>query len=181
VRQRVYCSDYSPDAAISALKSTIVILPLITLFVALNWTSQVLVVVFAAIFSLTPALAQGKASGVKSLISTMLGGLVALFLFCLLVAVPEFHFFVALMLPTFLLFGAGIFSTRPSARYLGSAATAVIVLLGSVMDAGTSIADQLIARILLIGSATVYIVVALIVLDRLGSRKAKDSAESVSV
>ena len=162
-----YNPDYAPQAARTALESTLVSLPLITLFIALNWTDQVLVAVYAAIFSLNPALSRGKASGVKALISTMLGGLIAMVSFFLLIAVPEFHFFIVLMLPIFLLLGAGIFSTHASAKYLGSAATALIVLLGSVMDAEASIADEFFVRVLLIGAATLYIVVALSVLDHL--------------
>lgn len=159
-------SGYQRPAALAALKSTLATLPLIVLFIALNWTSQVLVAIFVAIFSLSPALASTRAAGLKSLISTLMGGAIALGLYQLLVAVPEFHFFVVLMLITFLLLGAAIFSDRPDAKYMGSAATTVVVLLGSVMGEGASIADKFLGRIVLIAAATLYMVAALHVLER---------------
>ena len=89
----------------------------------------------------------------------------------LLVAVPEFHFFVILMFLVLLLFGSGIFSDNPNAKYLGSAATGVIILLASVMDQGASITDALLIRVLLIAAATLYVVTALAVLDRFAFKR----------
>ena len=68
---------YSREAALAALKSTIAVLPLATLFIAEGWTSQLLVLVYAAIFSLSPELSKGMAASLKSLTSTLIGGLAA--------------------------------------------------------------------------------------------------------
>jgi hypothetical protein len=161
---------YSREAALAALKSTVAILPLATLFISASWTGQILVLVFAAIFSLSPEVSKGKAAGLKSLASTLIGGLAALAFYWLLVAVPEFPFFLALMSLTTLLFGSGIFSDSSNAKYLSSAAIALVILIGSSMGEGVSIADKFITRVVLIGLATLYVVAALAVLDRLFSR-----------
>ncbi len=157
---------YVPAAASAALKSTLVVLPIAALFIALEWTGQILVMVFAAIFSLSPHISKGAEAALNSLKSTLIGGLAALVFYWLLVAVPEFHFFIALMLLTALLFGQGIFSETPTAKYLSSAFVAIIVLVGGSMGDGADIVGKLFMRVILISAAAVYIVAALSVLER---------------
>ena len=60
-----YKPGYSAPAAAFALKSTIVALPIAIVFIANNWSSQILVMVFAAIFTLSPNLDKGKEAGSK--------------------------------------------------------------------------------------------------------------------
>lgn len=158
---------YVPQAARAALKSTAVILPLAVLFITLDLASQVLVLVMAAIFSLMPDLSKGRQAGTNSLISTLLGGATALLVYWAIVAVPEFHFFVALMLLITLLFAAAIFSGRPRASYMSSAATTVIVLIGSLMGDDANFSDVFITRLVLIFAATSYVVAALHLLNQL--------------
>ena len=93
-----YKPGYSAPAAAFALKSTIVALPIAIVFIANNWTSQILVMVFAAIFTLSPNLDKGKEAGMNSIKSTLIGGGVAFFVYWALVAVPEYHFLVLLII-----------------------------------------------------------------------------------
>ncbi len=111
---------YVPEAALAALKSTLIILPLAALFIAMEWTGQILVMVYAAIFSLSPVLSTGKAAALKSLTSTVVGGLAALVFYWLIVAVPEFHFFIALMLLTTLVFALGSGNSQQRAVIAGA-------------------------------------------------------------
>ena len=169
-------SEYSAPAANRALKSTLVILPLAVLFVAGSLSGQVLVLVFAAIFSLSPDIVKGRAAGRASFISTLVGGAAALVFYVLIVALPELHFFVALMLLATLLFGAGIFAGRAFSPYLSSAATAMIILVGSAMGEDVDIADEFAVRVLLIVLATLYVVAALAVLERVVPGSAANNA-----
>ncbi len=157
---------YVPAAANAALKSTLVTLPLAVLFIAADLASQVLVLVMAAIFSLMPDLAKGRAAGVKSLKSTLIGGVTAFAIYWAIVAVPEFHFFVAVIFLTTLAFGSAIFSAGPNAQYMSSAATTVIVLIGSVMGDDANFSDVFVTRLLLIAAATLYVVAAMHLLER---------------
>ena len=152
-------------AASAALKSTLVVLPIAVLFIAMEWTEEILVMVFAAIFSLSPEISKGKIAALNSLTSTLIGGLSALVFYWLIVAIPEFHFFVALMLLTALLFGQGIFSGNSMAKYLSSAFVAIIVLVSGSMGEGADITEKFVMRVLLISAAAVYIVAALSVLE----------------
>ena len=158
---------YVPAAADAALRSTLVILPLAVVFIALNWASQALVLVMVAVFTLMPDLTKSRAAGIKSLTSTLIGGLTALLVYWLIVAVPELHFFALVMLVVMLSFASAIFSGGPRAAYMGSAATTVIVLIGSLMGDDASFTDVFVTRVSLIGAATVYVVLALGLMQRL--------------
>ncbi len=163
---------YSRQAAVTAFQSTCAVLPLAVLFLSLNLTSQLLIMIMAAIFSLMPEVAKGTAMAMKTMTSTLIGGSAAVFFFFLIVAVPELHFFIALMFFFTLIFAMGMFSEKPYAVYLSSAVTTLIILLGSSMGEGASITEVFISRVLLISGATLYIVIVMTVLEHLWSRKA---------
>jgi len=162
-------SGYQPGflapAAEAALKSTIVVMPIAIIFIANNWVSQLLVLVFAAIFSLSPNLDKGKEAGMNSIKSTLIGGAAACVFYWALVAVPEYHFLILLMFFASLSFGAAINSGRAIAKYLPSAMVAMIILVNSSLGEDASFSEVLLLRILLISMATIYVVIALKVLD----------------
>jgi uncharacterized membrane protein YccC len=164
-------AGYSAAAAEAALKSTVVALPIALLFIANNWTNQILVMVFAAIFTLSPNLEKGKEAGVNSINSTLLGGAVAVFVFWLLVAVPEYHFLIALMFFVSLCFGAAINSTLAIAKYLPSAMVAMIILVNSSLGEGADFSEKFIMRVVFISMAAIYVVVALKVMDTYWPKK----------
>jgi len=122
-------SGYSPVAAKNALKSTIIIWPMASLFIMFNGVDYLLVMVFSSIFILKPELSVGKQAGVNSLISTLLGGVCALVFYGLIVALPEFYFYIILMFLTTLYFAINIFSGESKSKYYGSAFTVLLILI----------------------------------------------------
>ncbi|VAW64651.1 putative membrane protein [hydrothermal vent metagenome] len=156
---------YSPAAAQSALKSTLIIFPMASLFIAFNLMDYLLVMIFSAIFILKPELSAGKEAGKNSLISTLLGGLCAMIFYWLIVAVPEYIFYITLMFLTTLFFGRKIYSTKPSAKYYGSAYITLLILVNGSMAEGADFSQLLVNRILLIILATGYILITLKLLD----------------
>lgn len=159
-------AGYSPAAALAALKSTIVVLPIAVVFITFDWISQLLVLVFAAIFSLSPDIVKGRSAGVNSIISTVIGGLSAAVYYAFIVAVPEFFFFLTLMLFSTLVFGLVIFSGKSYAKYYASAFTAMFILVNSSTAEGADFTSNFLLRLLLILLATVYVVISLMVLER---------------
>lgn len=179
-----YQPGYSAPGAVFALKSTIVALPIALVFLANNWTGQILVMVFAAIFTLSPNLDKGKEAGMNSIKSTLIGGVVAFFVYWLLVAVPEYFFLILLMFATSLGFGIAINSGKPIAKYLPSAMVAMIILVNSSLAEDTNFSDVFVKRILFISLAAIYVVTALRVLDAFWSKKETvnpSSSDSVAV
>lgn len=169
-------SGKGSTAAIAAVKSVIVVLPIAILFLAMNWVSEVLVIVFVAFFSLVPKASASFAEGLKALVSNVIGGLAAIIFYWLIVAVPQFHFFVVLMLFTMLIFGKAIFSSRPWSQYLPSASITMLVLIGSSIGENVDFAGTLVTRILLIGLSVLYAVGAMGILDWMLAGRDNDSS-----
>ena len=158
-------NSYSPVAAAAALKSTLVVLPIVTLFIVYNLSGQLLVMVFAAIFSLTPDIAKGKIAASNSIKSTLIGGMYAWAVYWLLVAVPEFYFFMFLMFFIALGFARKMFSDGPMAGYFSSAFVAMFVLVNSSLGVEGDITSAFLWRVIFITLAAIYVVVALKVLE----------------
>jgi len=156
---------YSRMAALLALKSTAAVLPIAIFFISFNLSGQLLVMVNAAIFSLSPDVAKGRQAGVKSVVTTLAGGVAAWVFYYVLIVVPEFYFLVALMLLTTMLFAMLIFSGRPRAGYYGSAFVALIILVNSSLSAGSDFGANFAWRVIFLTLATVYVVVALRILE----------------
>ncbi len=165
---------YSPVAARTAFKSTLIIFPLASLFIFFNLMDYLLVMIFAALFILKPELSKGKEAGRNSLISTILGGACAWVFYWLIVAVPEYHFYIVLMLLTTLIFAMNIFSAKPTAKYYGSALIALLILVNGSMAEGSDFAALFAMRIILIVLAVLYIVTALKILDSYWPAQQKD-------
>ena len=167
---------FSAPAAKSALKSTLVVLPIASLFIIFDLMDYLLVLIFSAIFILKPELSKGKEAGRNSLISTVLGGVCAWIFYWLIVAVPEYHFFIALMLLTTLIFGMNIFSQKPTAKYYGSALVALLVLVNGSMGEGSGFTTLFVLRVTLIVLAVSYITAMLKVLDSYWPAKNENAA-----
>jgi len=161
-----YNKAYSKVAAKLALKSTLVTFPIAAVFITYGLSDYILVMIFSAIFILKPDLSEGKEAGKNSLLSTLLGGVFAWFFYWLIVAVPQFHFYLMLLLVTTLFFGRNIFSGSNMSKYYSSGFIALLVIVNSAMAADANFNAILIQRILLISGAIVYIVCALKVIER---------------
>jgi hypothetical protein len=152
---------YMPHAARGATLTVIVVAPLMTAFLYLNWTSNLLVLIYAGIMSLQGNLAHGLYDLKKYLIATAIGGSVAVPFYLLIVAVPEFHFFLLLALLVLVLMGARRFSASPLANYYGSAICAFIILISSSLGAGADLDVNIVKRAAMIFLGGVYVVVVL--------------------
>ncbi len=86
-------------------------------------------------------------------------------------AVPEFHFFLALLFLRAQFFGSSIYFDRPSAPYYASAFTTLFVLVSTCMGKVTDIESKFLMRILLIALATLLCRMALAVLARFWPNK----------
>jgi hypothetical protein len=173
-----YQPGFSAPAAEAALKSTVVVLPIALIFLANNLTSQMLVMLFAAIFSLSPNLDKGREAGANSIKSTLIGGSAAFIVYWALVAVPEYYFLIMLIFFLSLAFGAAINAGTAMSKYLPSAMVAMIILVNSSLAEDANFTDNFVTRLVLITLATVYVVTALRVLDVYWPVKKTDSLQS---
>jgi len=89
-----------------------------------------------------------------------------LLFYWLMVAVPEFHFFIVLMFLATLAFGRLIFSPGALGGFMMPACIAFMVLIGGSMTEHVSYMDNILIRIAFISLAAIYVVSALAVWDR---------------
>ncbi len=158
---------YSAAAAHNAMKSMLVVLPVATLFIAAHWTSQALVIIFIAIYSVAPVLRISKHDTFYKFLANVLGGCAALVFYWLLVAVPEYYFLIALSLLSALLFGSVMFSDKPTAPYYSAAFSTLLVLIATSMGEDTDFSANFWIRVALVAIAGLYVVGALSVLEHI--------------
>ncbi len=163
--------SFSLPAAQAALKSTVVVLPMAILFITFNLSSLIVVLVFTATFTLAPDISKGKGAGINSLKSTLIGGAYAFIFYHLLVAVPEFYFFITLMFLTTLYFAGKIFSDNPSSQYYASAFSTLFILVNSSLGEGADFTSAFIMRFTFILLATIYVVFSLMVFESFWPQK----------
>ncbi|MFV2060415.1 MAG: DUF2955 domain-containing protein [Gammaproteobacteria bacterium] len=158
-------TGFSLPAAQAALKSTVVVLPLVVLFITLNLLELIVVMVFTAIFTLAPDISKGKTAGINSMKSTLIGGFYAFMFYYLLVAVPQYYFFITLMFLTTLVFARNIFSNKPNGKYYASAFSTLFILVNSSLGEGADFTSAFIMRFTFILLATLYVVFSLMLFE----------------
>jgi hypothetical protein len=152
-------------AMTAAVKSTLVVLPVALLFLSKSWANELLILIFVAILSLSPDTTSSLAEGSKFAIANLIGAAAAFLFYWLMIAVPEYHFFIVLMLLTTLTFGAMIFANGSLTRYMMPASIAVVVLIAGSMVDHIGYMDNIVLRIVFIGIAALYMLFALAFLD----------------
>ena len=166
-RRGGFHSGYSAAAAHNAMKSTLVVLPVAIVFIAAHWTSQALVIIFVATYSVAPVLRISKHDTFYKFLANVLGGAAALVFYWLLVAVPEYYFLVALSLLSALLFASVMFSDRPTAPYFSAAFSTLLILIATSMGEGADFGANFWIRVCLVAFAGLYVVGALSVLEHI--------------
>ncbi|MDJ0958806.1 MAG: DUF2955 domain-containing protein [Arenicellales bacterium] len=158
---------YSPVAARGALMKTIVLLPVVVIFLAYELKGHLLVLIYtmAIVIDIDTSHA-GWHHGVTYMVNTIVGGAAALVVYWMLVAVPEFHFFVILFFTVMWVIAGMIWSDHPLAKNMASAGIAFTILLASSIAPGANFADNFVIRFLMIFLASLYVTGAMLLLER---------------
>ncbi|UCE01512.1 MAG: DUF2955 domain-containing protein [Candidatus Latescibacterota bacterium] len=150
----------------TAMMTTLVVFPVLTLFYTLQWSGAMLVLVFVALLSSQPGFAKSYKAGAGLVLGNSIGGAAAILFYELLVLVPEFVFLVLLTLLTGMLFGARLFSGKPTAPLYGMAYSTVLLVIGSTTSSSGDAGAKVYTRILQILCAVVYVVTAFGTIER---------------
>ena len=159
------------ERARQALISTTVVYPILMLFLFFSLTGQIVILVFVALLAMNPSLGAGKQAGMALIAANVAGGLAAILIYNLLVAVPEFAFLLCLMLLAALLFGRALYSDWKYAKLAGSAFSAVLLIIGSTTTSTNEAGAKVLTRVLQITAAVLYLVIAFGVIESLGRRR----------
>jgi hypothetical protein len=157
----------------NAVRITMVLFPLVCAYYLFQWAGAVVTLIFVAILSMNPESANLK-TGKFLILANMAGGVAAIVAYNLFVLVPQFTFLILITLLAGLFLGQRFFSRSPAAPLFGTAFTTFLLILGSVTTAEDAEAGAKVwSRILQIGMAVVYVVLAFAVVNTFFVRKIK--------
>jgi hypothetical protein len=157
-----------------AVNIVVILTPVLLLFFIFKLASSTLILVFIAILSMSPALANPKV-GKFMIVANIMGGIFAIFVYFLLTIVSNFTFMVLLVFLAGLLFGERIFSKQKLGPVLKSAFSTFLLILGSVMSSDMDASEKVWTRIIQISMAVIYVVIAFRVLNYLEKQKKQKS------
>ncbi|MBY6093901.1 DUF2955 domain-containing protein [Ferrimonas balearica] len=147
---------------------TLLVMPLLLFFYLTDRSGDLLVLVLVAILAQSPGLTSGSKAGLGMIMANLVGGAAAILFYNLLVAVPMWLFFAALMLLTALLFGQLIF-TSPKGKVFATGFTTLLILIGSTtFSDGGDASTKLMVRIGQMLMATGYLALGAWVMAALG-------------
>ena len=163
-----------------ALQRTAIFLPLFTVVVTLQWTSQLQALLFAVILSLGAQPESGWKATLPMLGGAAIGGAAAVVIYLLTSMWHEFTLLLLLVAFFLLVIGRGQFSDKPSAVYFASSKSAMLILIASSSslfgdETGAKFFDRLSSIVLAAGILTAGLPLAVHLLQP-RSREAKLAA-----
>ena len=148
----------------------LILLPLILLFYIFKLSGAILVLMFVAILSISPALSNPKIGSVL-IVANVLGGLTAIIGYNLLTFVPLFIFMILITLFVGLLFASNLFSKKKIAPIFGTAFSSFLLILGSVTSSDDEAGSAVWTRVIQISMAVIYVVIAFGILHHFQKQK----------
>lgn len=152
----------------------LILLPVFLLFYIFKLSSGVLVLIFIAILSISPALSNPKV-GLVLIAANILGGVFAILAYRLLTIVPYFIFLILIALSIGLFFGSRLFSDSKYAAIYGSGFSTFLLILGSVTSSDAEAGSEVWSRVIQISFAVSYVVIAVGILNRIVNLRKENS------
>jgi hypothetical protein len=150
-----------------ALVSTCVAMMAITLFFSLNLSKYSLAMIYICFMAGSPSTNASIMVMKANSMATGIGGIAAIIVFNLLVAIPTYSFLIAITLLVSLLFSKQIYSGAPLAKAFGSGYTTFLVLLGSSTGVDQVASTNFYLRIFQVLFAGLFCVAALLIVEHL--------------
>jgi hypothetical protein len=141
----------------AALIPTIAVFPVVVLFFIMNLTGSMLILIFIALLSSQPGFAGNFKAGLMLVLGNAIGGFAAIVIYELLVMVPEFYFFILVLLLAGLIFGAQIFSSKPSAALFKTGYSTTLLVIGMSTSGEGDAGETVYIRVLRIMLAVLYV------------------------
>jgi hypothetical protein len=152
----------------SAVKSTVVVLPLLLYIYLGNRSDAILMLVFVSILSQNTEFETGVKTGLGLVTGNLIGGAFGIVIYNVLVAVPSFVFFILLMSSVWLFFSQQVFLKNTKGVLFGIAMSTIIVVLSGAFGYSSSDASNTVyIRILQLIMVAVYIAMSFSIINSL--------------
>ena len=149
-----------------SLRSLLIVFPLVTLFLMLNMIAELLILVFVTILAQQPTAAAGVKAGAALILGNLGGGILAIFIFNLLVIMPSYGFLLVVSFAVCLLVGPKFFESKPSAQlWIMGTSTAFLLIISTTGVIGGEADASLVNRIWQIMLAAFYVVLSNLIYD----------------
>ena len=124
-----------------------------------------------------PAFAKDFKAGKSLILGNLIGGIAAIIVYEVFTVVPEFFYFVILVLFIGLIFGKQVFSGKPKAALWGMGYSTFLLVICSTTATGMTEADAKVwTRVFQIMIAVIYIVAAFGLITRFKKEKKIETA-----
>ncbi|MCZ4410035.1 DUF2955 domain-containing protein [Cryomorphaceae bacterium 1068] len=153
-----------------ALNGLIVVFPVVTLVYFFDISVALITLVFIVILSFDPFIYQSK-KGVAILAANVVGGLIGVLVYNLLVISPSYLLYIFLIINVAFYFAPKIYSGKPIAPIFKTSFNTFFVVMGVISTSSDNAGAMLWERLLQIGLAVIYVIVAFRVINTFNNPK----------
>lgn len=151
-----------------ALLSLAVLYPLIALFFVFNMQSDVLILVYVSLYAAMPGFAKDLSLGKLMVKTTFFGGVIAIFMYEILLIIPMFSFFMLMVFGLALYGGNQVISGGKQAVNIRKGFSAIIFIFGGVANSlEGDVETKMWTRVIQMTIIVIYLVITFRFLERL--------------
>jgi hypothetical protein len=154
-----------------ALNGLLVVFPVITVVYLFNTTVAIITLVFIVLLSFDPFIYQSK-KGVAILVANVIGGLIGVLVYNILVISPSYLLYILVIITVAFYFSSKIYSGEKTAAVFKIGFNTFFVVIGAISTSTDSAGGMIWERLLQIGAAVVYVMVAFKVINTLNNPRA---------
>jgi hypothetical protein len=153
-----------------AFNGLVVVFPVIFLFYLFNANIAILTLVFVVLLSFDPFIYQSK-KGAGLIMANIIGGLVGILVYNILVIAPSYVLYIFLILSVAFYFVTRVYSGKKTAPIFKIGFNTFFVTMGVIATSTNEAGNTIWERLLQIGLAILYVIIAFKVLNTLNNPK----------
>mgnify|MGYP000188639344 CR=1 FL=1 len=153
-----------------AFNGLLVLFPLILMFYLFNSNIAILTLVFVLLLGLDPFIYQSK-KGAGLILANVIGGAAGILAYNILVIAPSYLLYIFVVLSFGFYFAINLFSGKKLAPVFKISFNTFFVVMGTIATSTNEAGDTIWERLLQIGLAVIYLVVAFRVVNKLNNPK----------
>ncbi len=165
---------------IAALKRTAVVYPVAILFFYFEFRNSALILIYIGLYSSFPGFAKDFSLGKLLLAGCITGGIIAFFLYEIVVLVPLYSFLLMLFFGFALLAGNEMFGGGKYAAQVKAGFSAIIIVFGSAVSSNqVDAGGKVVVRVIQVAIVVFYLVAAFGIIEKLFPPKDSTSKKSI--
>ena len=153
-----------------AFNGLLVVFPLVLVFYLFNANIAILTLVFAVLLGFDPFIYQSK-KGLGLIMANVIGGAIGVFVYNILVIAPSFLMYILLIICVAFYFTINLYAGKKTAPIFKIGFNTFFVVMGVISTSSIEAGDTIWERLLQIGLAILYVVIAYKVVNTFNNPK----------